>query len=230
MPIGILVNSLVVLSGGLLGAAAGKRIPEGVTEQLPSAFGLSAIAISVTLIARMQSLTPVVTAIILGTIIGELLGMEQRLVIDLEKLVERVGHTNPHTTEILTTVIVLFCFSGTGLFGALNEGFTGDGSILIAKSVIDFFTAIIFGALAGRIVGFVAVPQFLILMVLFASAGYIVPLLSPLMLNSFESTGGIITLAAGLKVAKIKNMRIVNMLPALVLAILLAYLWETLFV
>ncbi len=46
-------------------------------------------------------------------------------------------------------IIVLFCASGTGIFGAMNEGMTGDPSILIAKSFLDFFTAMIFACSLG---------------------------------------------------------------------------------
>lgn len=229
MPIGVLTNSFAVLLGGFLGAAVGKKIPEGISEQLPAVFGLSAITIGITVIVRIEYLAPVVLALILGTIIGELLGLEQNLKKGLEKLIMRAGHTNPQTTEILTIVIVLFCFSGAGIFGALNEGFTGDGSILIAKSVMDFFTAIIFGATAGRFVGLVAVPQCLTGLILFSSAGFIVPLLSAAMLNDFKACGGIITLAAGLKVANIKSTRIINMLPALFLVMIFSYLWVKIF-
>lgn len=229
MPVGVLVNSFVVLLGGICGAGLGKKLPSNIKEQLPSVFGLSAIAISITLIPKLNSLTPVILALIVGTIMGELLNLEQNLKRGVERLVHKTGGADSQKVEVLIIVIVLFCFSGTGIFGALNEGFTGDSTILIAKSVMDFFTALIFGATAGYLVALIAIPQCMIMLSLFFSAELVVPLLTATMLGDFKACGGVITLAAGLKVANIKHMRVINMLPALLLVLLFSYGWTYLF-
>jgi uncharacterized membrane protein YqgA involved in biofilm formation len=75
-------------------------------------------------------------------------------------------------------------------------------------------------------VALVSLPQVLIGLALFRSAGYVVPLLSPAMLSDFRAAGGIITLAAGFKVAGIKNMRAINMLPSLLLVLFFSALWS----
>lgn len=225
MPIGVFVGSSAVLIGGITGTLIGKKMPERILEQLLSFFGLSAIAIGITLIIKMENLTPVILAFIVGSIIGELIGIEQNLKKGIEKTVLKTRGSDTKKTEILITAIVLFCFGSTGIFGALIEGFTGDSSILFAKSVMDFFTAIIFGATAGFLVALIAIPQCLIMLLFFLSAGLIVPLLSPSMLNDFKACGGIITLAAGLKVANIKHMHVINMLPSLFIVVILSYIW-----
>ncbi len=149
MPIGTVIDSVVVLAGGIIGAVFGTKLPKNILDELPPIFGLSAIAMGITLIVKLQNLSPVILAIILGAIIGELMQLDFRLSKLISKLVKKSEHENNDKTDILVTVIILFCFSGTGIFGVLNEGFTGDSSIMITKSVLDFFTAIIFGATAG---------------------------------------------------------------------------------
>lgn len=104
--------------------------------------------------------------------------------------------------DVLISMIILFCFSGTGVFGAMNSAMTGDHSILYAKAVMDFFTAIIFGTTAGYLVGFIAVPQFAVGILLFGGASYILPLVTDTMLANFKACGGIITLAVGLKIGR----------------------------
>ena len=99
----------------------------------------------------------------------------------------------------------------------MNSGMTGDHSILYAKSVMDFFTAMIFGTTAGYLVGFIAVPQLIIGTLLFYGASFILPLVTDIMLANFKACGGIITLAVGLKISNIKKTRVLNILPALVL-------------
>ena len=61
--------------------------------------------------------------------------------------------------SMLVTIIVLFCASGTGIYGSLDSGMSGDHTILISKSILDFFTAMIFGGTLGMVVAAVAIPQ-----------------------------------------------------------------------
>lgn len=215
--LGIIVNSSAVVIGGLIGGHYGYKINEDVLDQLPIVFGLSAIAIGITLISLMENLIAVVLALITGAILGEVLKIELNIKKALLNLFKKGENQKKDTVDLLIIVIVLFCFSGTGIFGALNEGFTGDSKILLVKSIMDFFTAIIFGASVGYTVSLIAIPQFLINLMLYSIAGFIVPLLSLAMLNDFKACGGIITFAAALKVARIKDIRVLNLLPALIL-------------
>ena len=67
--------------------------------------------------------------------------------------------------SMLVTIIVLFCASGTGIYGALDSGMSGDHTILISKSILDFFTAMIFGGTLGMVIAVVAIPQCVIFFV-----------------------------------------------------------------
>ena len=126
----------------------------------------------------------------------------------------------------VATVIVLFCFSGTGWYGALYEGMTGDGSILITKAILDGVTACIFGALLGKIVPWLAAPQLVIMLALFFLSELVSPFITSAMNADFSAMGGIITLAAGLRMTRIKtDIRIINLLPSLPLIFLFSALW-----
>ncbi len=233
MPVGVIVNSLAVAIGGLIGAFLGHKLPERVLKELPTIFGLSSMAMGMTLIVKMANLTPVILAIILGAIIGETFKLEFRLVNIISKLFKDEAkdkakdkeHSDDSKTEMFITIIVLFVFSSTGIFGTLTEGFTGDSSIMFTKSILDFFTAITFGTAIGYLVALVAVPQFIFNIAIFASAGFIIPILSDSMLLDFKACGGIITMAVGLKLAKIRHFNVINILPAIILVIPLSYLW-----
>ncbi len=224
MPIGVIFNSSVVVFGGLIGAFMGSKLPKKVLDELPAIFGLSAISMGITLIVQLQNLTPVILAIILGAIFGEIFQLEHSLTNIIGRVVKK---SEGDKTDKLITVIVLFCFSGTGIFGALNEGFTGDSSIMITKSILDFFTAITFGATVGYLVALVAVPQFIFSIILFFSAGFIIPILNDGMIADFKACGGIVTLAVGIKLARIKSFNVINILPAIVFVIPISYLWQS---
>jgi hypothetical protein len=68
---------------------------------------------------------------------------------------------------LMITAIVLFCASGTGIYGTLTSGMTGDHSILLAKSVLDFFTAMIFACQLKKAVMLIGIPQLVIMLMLF---------------------------------------------------------------
>ena len=97
----------------------------------------------------------------------------------------------------LVTIIVLFCASSTGIYGSIVSGMTGDHTILIAKSILDLFTAMIFACSLGAVVCLIAVPQFILFMVMFLCAELILPLTTPEMINDFKAVGGFIMIATG---------------------------------
>ena len=216
MPYGIITNCAAVFLGGILGAVLKNYFPQKLKEALPNIFGLSAITMGISLIIMLKCLSAVVLALIVGTVIGELLNLEDNLLKGLHKLEQKLPvNLDDEQMDVLISMIILFCFSGTGVFGAMNSAMTGDHSILYAKAVMDFFTAIIFGTTAGYLVGFIAVPQFAVGILLFGGASYILPLVTDTMLANFKACGGIITLAVGLKIAGIKRTKVLNILPAI---------------
>ena len=90
--------------------------------------------------------------------------------------------------SMLVTIIVLFCASGTGIYGALDSGMSGDHTILISKSILDFFTAMIFGGTLGMVIAAVAIPQCVIFLIIFAAAKFIFPLTTPCLLYTSNNT------------------------------------------
>lgn len=133
--------------------------------------------------------------------------------------------THESFIQSFVAIIVLFCASGTGIFGAIHEGMTGDPNILIAKSFLDFFTAIIFACSLGIAVSAICVPMLVIQLTLAACAALILPLTTPAMMADFSAVGGLLLLATGLRICGIKMFAVVNMLPALLLAMPLSAAW-----
>ena len=137
-----------------------------------------------------------------------------------------VGRTGTaDNSAVLVTALVLFCASGTGIYGSIVAGMTGDHSILLAKSILDFATALIFACSLGIVVSLIAVPQFLIFMALYLLSGMIYPLCTPGMINDFKACGGILLLATGFRMIKVKEFPVADMIPAMVLALPVSYLW-----
>lgn len=145
----------------------------------------------------------------------------------MEKMMGKSDHQKEDfSMEKFISIAVLFCASGTGIYGALHAGITGDHTILITKAFLDLFTAMIFSASLGFLVAFLCVPQFFILLTLYFMAVVVMPLTNPTMIADFTACGGILMLATGFRINEIKSISIANMLPAMVLVMPLSYLWN----
>lgn len=234
MPIGVIINTVAIFLGGIAGALLGDKLPEKYKEQLNLIFGLCSMGMGISSIVLMKYMPAVVFALIIGTIVGLVFKLGDKvyeLCSKLQKVMIRIvpkKETNMSETEFLATlitVIVLFCSSGMGIYGSLSEGITGDSSLLITKSILDFFTAAIFACNLGYIVSLIAVPQFVIFTTLFLSASFIVPLTTPDMIADFKACGGFLMVAAGFRILKLKMFPVVDMIPAMILVMPFSWFW-----
>ncbi|MDN6640303.1 MAG: DUF554 domain-containing protein [Tetragenococcus sp.] len=237
MPYGVIINSSSVLIGGIIGTLVGKYLSAEFKTQITYVFGLCSMAMGIFTLDEMQNMPAVVFAVVLGTGIG--------LVFKLGKWIDKAGMTmqkpvgsifknnfehgmtNDEYISLLVTAIVLFCASGTGIYGALDAGMTGDHTILLSKSILDLFTAAIFAANIGYVISVIAVPQFIILILLFMLAQVIIPMTTPDMVADFRAAGAFLMIATGFRMVKLIEFPIADMIPAMVLAMPFSYLWTT---
>lgn len=231
MPIGIIMNVLVVVAGGIVGALAGDKISDGFKEGLNTVFGACSMSMGISSIVLMENMPAVIFSVIAGTSIGLIIhlgkqihragGMMQKAISRLQK----TSDGKEGNGDLLVTVLVLFCASGTGIYGSIVSGMTGEHTILITKSILDFPTALIFACSLGGVVALIAVPQFIIFFALFLLANAIYPLCTPAMINDFKACGGILLLATGFRMIKVKNFPIADMIPAMILVMPVSSLW-----
>ncbi|MBQ9329593.1 MAG: DUF554 domain-containing protein [Oscillibacter sp.] len=234
--VGIIVNVLSVALGGLLGTVFGKKMSPEFTAQLNKVFGVCAMGMGISSIGLMENMPAVILAVVVGTAVGlachlgELITKSGQLLQKPVSLLlgDRAGGGTMSREEflsLLVTTMVLFCSSGTGIYGSLDAGMTGNITILLAKSVLDFFTAMVFACNLGAVVSLVAVPQFIIFTLLFLAARAIYPLTTPAMINDFKACGGFMLVATGCRIAKMQDFPIADMIPAMILVMPLSALW-----
>ena len=149
------VNSAALLVGGGLGALLGHSMPRRVREALPLTCGIISASVGTVMITKVHTIPAVALAMLAGAFIGEMLYLERGLELAIAWLRHRAQRFLPGSGDAaqatgfvgrFVTVLVLFCVSGMGIFGAMHEGMTGDANILLTKSVLDLFTALIFAA------------------------------------------------------------------------------------
>ncbi len=233
MPIGIFTNVLAVFFGGILGTILGRRLTPKFIEKMNLIFATCAMGMGITSIANIRNMPAVILALVLGGAIGILLHLEQgihRFGELLQKPVARfAGKTDSMSEEdfssLMITAMVLFCASGMGIYGCLDASMTGDNTILLSKSILDIFTAMIFACNLGAVTSMIAIPQAVVFSVLFCLAQIILPLTNEVMIGDFRACGGFFLLATGLRLARVKEFPIADMIPAMFLVMPFSALW-----
>lgn len=233
MPTGIIVNCLAISIGGLIGVLGRERIPEKIKTALPVIFSACALALGVTLIVGVENLPPVVLSLILGTAIGELLDIEEKLhkfTLKLQNNIEKgMANSNEKAIENFITLLVLFSMNAGCVIGALYEGMTGDITLNLIKSILDFFTAMIFATTIGYLVMLISIPTLAVGVAFFSLSFLILPYLSEAMIADFTASGGIITLLVGIRMMELKKVPVANTIPTIILVMPLSYLWSLIF-
>lgn len=234
MPIGVIINSAAIFIGGIIGNLMGERLSQSFKENLNMVFGACSFTMGISSIALMENMPAVIFAVILGTVIGLAIHLGEYIQSGARLMQKGISKILPLRTsslseeeymQTLITIIVLFCASGTGIYGSIVSGMNGDHSILIAKSILDLPTALIFGCSLGAVAAFIAFPQFVIFMLLFFLAEMIFPLTTPIMINDFKACGGVLLFATGFRMIKVKDFPTADMIPSMILVMPVSWLW-----
>lgn len=226
MPIGIVADVAAVVLGGLAGSLVGTCLSESRKQILNWIFGLCAMAMGISAVVLMVNMPAVVFSVIAGTLLGLALGLGSGLNKLTEVLLNRLSLRGTEERELMVTAVVLFCASGTGIYGALDAGMSGNQAILMAKAVLDFFTAMIFACRLGKTTCLIGLPQFVIFMLLYLLAKKILPLTNETMILDFKACGGFLLLATGLRMMQLRQFPVADMIPAMLLVMPVSYLWS----
>lgn len=235
---GTAVNVVTVVVGSLVGLLLGSRIPERTRETVTTVLGLvtlligalSAVAVtSEALGAATGSGAPmliVLGSLLLGAIAGSGWRLEQRLEDAGDWVRRRFTRQGDSSTFVdgLVTATLLFCVGPLAILGSLSDGLGRGADQLLVKAVLDGFAAMAFASTLGVGVVFAAVPLLVYqggLTLVGAWAGQFLP---PAHIDALTATGGLILVALGLRLLKLKPIPVGDLLPALVLAPLLVQL------
>lgn len=218
-----MINVTSVVLGGLLGSIIGEKLSDRLKQQMTTIFGVCAMTMGVTSVVLMKNMPAVIFAVIIGSLLGITLNLDGHIRKGTGVLLNKLNLDTD--MQLMVTAMVLFCASGTGIYGSLISGMTGDQSILIAKAILDFFTSMIFACQLKKAVMLIGVPQLVIMLALFFSARLILPLTNDAMIADFKACGGIVLLATGFSIMKVVEIPVANMLLSMVLVMPVSALW-----
>ncbi|MCR5794320.1 MAG: DUF554 domain-containing protein [Solobacterium sp.] len=233
---GTLINTAAIILGGLFGNITGKLFKEDQQDALTKACGISVLFIAIA--GAMEGMLKiennalsgtgsmlVVLCLAIGTMIGELAGIEGWFERFGEWLKQKTGNSSDrHFVDAFVTASLTVCIGAMAIVGAIQDGLLNDYSTLAVKSVLDFIIIAVMTSSMGRGCVFSAVPIFLFEGSITLLAKLIAPLMTELAISYLSLIGSVLIFCVGINLVFGKKVRVANMLPGVVLAVLAAYL------
>jgi uncharacterized membrane protein YqgA involved in biofilm formation len=221
---GTIINIITVIIGGILGLLFGSKLPERVREAVLSILGLFTMALGMQMFLETNNALVVLAALLIGTLLGEWWQIEMRLEHFGEKLKMRFSKMSGRQdlsrfVEGFLTASILFCVGPMAILGSIQDGLTGDFSLLATKAVMDGFAAMAFASTMGVGVLFSAVTLLVFQGGISLLAVQVQNLITPAMIAEMSAAGGVILIGIALSnILNIRKIRTGNALPALFLA------------
>ena len=221
----VIVNAVAVIIGGLIGILCGSRIKERYTKAVMTCIALVTMAIGVQSAIVTSNILIVMVCLVLGTIIGTALHLDDRINGSVDKIKDKLAGTRfggGHFAEAFVSTSILFCVGTMAVIGSIQAGLNKDYSILFAKSTMDFVSSIVFAAALGPGVFLSAVTVLVFQGAIALLAGLAAPVLSTEVVTEMSAVGGalFIGMAINLLGLREEKIKVGDMLPAIFLPIL----------
>ena len=221
----VIVNAVAVILGGLIGTLFGSRIKERYTKAVMTCIALVTMVIGVQSAIVTSNILIVMVCLVLGTIVGTALHLDDRINGSGDKMKEKLAGTRfggGHFAEAFVSTSILFCVGTMAVVGSIQAGLNKDYSILFAKSAMDFVSSIVFAAALGSGVFLSAVTVLVFQGAIALLAGLAAPVLSTQVVTEMSAVGGalFIGMAINLLGLREEKIKVGDMLPSIFLPIL----------
>lgn len=234
--LGTIINTAAIVAGGAGGALFGRFLKENVQDTLTRVCGVSTLFIAITG-ALEQMLTIengaivsggamlVILCLTIGAVIGELLNLEGVFERFGEWLKRKTGNAkDKRFVDAFVTASLTVCIGAMAIVGSIEDGISGDYSILATKAVLDFIIIMVMSCSMGRGAVFSAIPVAILQGSITALAGLVRPLMTEAALNNLSMVGNVLIFCVGINLVWGKKVRVANLLPAIVIAVIAAFL------
>ena len=230
--LGTIINVITVILGGMLGLLLKKGIKSEIMDNVMKAEGVAVLVIGMNgVLTNMLSVGEngkivengglvLLISLALGMFIGEVIKLDDRINF-LGGWVEKRIRSNGFSKGFVSAFII-FCDGSMSVIGAINDGLSGDSSVLIVKSTLDFITAMVLASTMGIGVVFACVPLFVYQGAISLFASFIKPLIEscPEMMTQFSMVGYAIIMCIGINFIAGQRIKTANLLPAMFVPVL----------
>ena len=232
--LGTVINTLAVLAGGILGLLLKNGIAKRFEAILMQALGLATIFIGISgtlkymLVLEQGAIATrgtmlLIFSLVLGSLLGQWLDIEAKMELLGARLKAAVGRKNDNRfVEGFVTTSLIICVGAMAIVGAMEDGLSGDSSMLIAKAVLDFALVAILASAYGVGPVFSAIPIFVYQGAITVIAALFGAVISDGLIQQLSFVGSVLIFCVGINLVKEKTFRVANMLPALLIPIF----WE----
>lgn len=221
--IGTLINAAAVITGSILGLIIHSKLPENITKRVFQGIGLFTFFLGIHMASKTDNFLIMIFSIVIGAIIGEWMDIDKAMNRFGEWLKRKVKSNNENFSNGFVTAFLLFCMGSMAILGAFEEGLGQEPNLLMAKSVLDGFSSIALSASLGIGVIFSAIPLIIYQGGLTLFAGSLEGFFTNGIINELTAVGGLLLIGLGINILEIKNLKILNMIPSLVVVVILAY-------
>lgn len=238
--LGTIINTLAVVLGGLVGMRFRSGIPKKIQDTLMQVCGISTIFIGAAgTMAKMLSVTEsgistqgsmmLVLSLVLGGTIGELMDLEDRMERIGEHLKAAVKAQEDNAfVDGFVNVSLIICVGAMAIVGSIQDGISGDYSMLAAKAVLDLIIVMIFASTYGLGAVFSALAIFVYQGAITLGAMLFGSFASDGMIQNLSFVGSSLIFCVGVNIAFGKRFRVGNLLPAMVVTVVLDLLFRAL--
>lgn len=213
--LGTLVNAATIVIGSAVGALARRGLGKRYQEILYAAMGLAAIGIGVNAIvtSMSQSIYPVlfIASLAIGGVLGTAIDIDGRF----SRFVSKRSKDGEGLAQGLSTAIMIFCIGALSILGPINSALYGDETYLLTNATLDLVTSMVLASSFGFGIAFAAIVLFCWQGAIWLLAGFLAPFLDGGLMVEITLVGGFMILASGLGILKVKEIPVMNLLPAL---------------
>ena len=221
--LGIIVNSITVIVGCLVGLIVKGRLTEKISTTIMNGLALCTLYIGISGALNGGDTLIMIISVAIGALIGEIIDIDKwlnKLGYYLESKFKNKKESNISIAEGFITSSLLFCVGAMAIVGSLESGLRGNHDTLFTKSILDGISSIIFTSSLGIGVIFSAVTVFVYQGSITLGAGLLSGVLSTSVITNMSAVGGLLIIGLGLNMLGVTKIKIANLLPAIFLPII----------
>lgn len=215
--IGTIVNTATILLGSTIGSIIKKGLGEKYQNVLYNAMGLAATGLGINSVVQNMPNSSYPVLFIISLAIGGIIGTTLELDTKFQNLTKKFSKSN--LGEGLSTAIMLFCIGTLSILGPIQSSINGDNTFLFTNATLDFVTSLVLASTYGIGIAVAAGVLFLWQGSIYLMASFLSSFLSDSLMTEISIIGGFLIFASGLSILKIKEIRSLNMLPALLVPV-----------
>ncbi len=220
---GTFVNIGAILIGSFVGLFFKSLLPKRYVKITFQVIGLFTLYLGFSMAMKSENFLIVIFSLVLGSILGEFLKLDKQINKFGDFIKKKIKTKNEKFSEGLITAFLLYCMGSMTILGAIEEGLHGKPDLLLAKSLMDGVSAIALSSALGVGVAFSIIPLLIFQGGITLFAAYLSNFFSIVIINELTAVGGVILIGLGINVLEIKQLKIINMVPSLIIVVILAY-------